>query len=172
MMNNPATGILSGIFDPVHNGHLATACFAKEHFNLGNMLFIPSGNPPHKRDEVIASSSDRLMMLHLALAGEPGTSILDNEIQRPGLSYTIDTILEIRSRYDQLYFVIGSDNLHEICSWYRYKELLGLITICVAHRPGSSLIIPSELAGADIRVFPSPEWGLSSTMLRSYLMQG
>jgi nicotinate-nucleotide adenylyltransferase len=167
------TGILGGVFDPIHNGHLAIASLARDFFNLSSVYFIPSGTPPHK-NAVVASAHHRLAMLQLSLKGVSWASIWEQEIHcGDGYSYTIDTIeLMLKTIDGPLYFIIGTDNLREIQTWYRYRDLLSKITLCVAHRPGYPAEIPAELKGAQIIHFPSPEWGLSSSIVRSYHSKG
>jgi nicotinate-nucleotide adenylyltransferase len=166
-------GILGGIFDPVHYGHLATARLAGDYFQFDTVIYIPAGVPPHKTASA-ASPADRLAMLRLALDGEPGAVIWNEEINSSEVSYTFDT-LEILSRQypgTPLYFIVGADNLHEIHTWHRYREILERVTLCVAERPGFTMTIPETLAGATLKTFPSPQWGLSSTLLRTYLSKG
>jgi nicotinate-nucleotide adenylyltransferase len=166
-------GVLGGIFDPVHNGHLAVASLAREALGLEKIIFIPSGNPPHKSTSICASASDRLNMLRCALEEETDSIIWEGELNRPGISYTIDTLHELIREFNRpLYFIIGSDNLHEICSWHRYREIIDLVSFCVASRPGYSDMIPEELSNATVKFIPSPRWGISSSMIRSYFSQG
>jgi nicotinate-nucleotide adenylyltransferase len=166
-------GILGGVFDPVHCGHLAVALLAKEHFGLDEVIFIPSGAPPHKA-AVAVSPNDRLNMLKLALDGVGGCRIWDGELRRGGYSYTIDTLNELGELCvgAEFYFIIGTDNLPEIAKWRSYEEIAARVTFCVAYRPGYVLERPEALAAADIREFPGPMWGSSSTMLRGYLGKG
>lgn len=167
-------GVLGGIFDPVHSGHLSAAQLAAEHFNCIKILFVPSGVPPHKLNSVTASARDRLAMLELALAGNDRAEIWKNELLRGGISYTIDTLEELATVYPgvPIHFIIGADNLHEIHTWHRYREILGKVVLCVTERPGYSMDIPETLGGATIRTFPSPQWGLSSSELRLLLARG
>jgi nicotinate-nucleotide adenylyltransferase len=167
-------GILGGIFDPVHNGHCAAACLARDYFNLDKVYLIPSGIPPHKSGSVAASAIHRLAMLKRAAQGSKSLLVWDEEIRRPGISYTVDTIRQIRKRHPSapLYFIIGSDNLTEIPAWHQYRRILSSVVLCVAHRPGFSLKVPRELGVKEILTFPSPEWSVSSTMIRHYLGQG
>jgi nicotinate-nucleotide adenylyltransferase len=166
-------GVLGGTFDPVHNGHLAVASLAREALGLEKIIFIPSGNPPHKSTTICASASDRLNMLRCALEKEKDAIIWESELRRPGVSYTIDTLHELLREFDcPLCLIIGSDNLQEICYWHRYQEIIGLVSFCVAHRPGYSDLIPEELSGATVKFIPSPRWGISSSMIRSYFSQG
>lgn len=169
-----AIGVFGGIFDPIHNGHLAIAALARDFFALSKILFIPSGNPPHK-PSVGASAADRLVMLELAIRHESSFCIRDEEITRGSTSYTIDTLQNIHGEFPgyPLYFIIGSDNLREIETWRRYRDILQMVTLCVAHRPGHSIKTPSSLTSmASVIQFPSPEWGISSSMVRAYLARG
>jgi nicotinate-nucleotide adenylyltransferase len=170
----PAVGILGGIFNPIHNGHCAAACLARDFFGLEKVYLVPAGIPPHKYSEGIASARDRLAMTKLAAQGSSSLEVWDGEISRGGVSYSIDTIRAIAARHRsrRLFFIIGSDNLPEIVTWHCFRDILAAVTLCVAHRPGSSIAVPPDLGAADIRVFPSPEWGLSSTMIRDYLGKG
>jgi len=113
-------------------------------------------------------------MLSLAIKNNPGFSLWEGELRRQGPSYTVETLHELQKEFAgmQLNFIIGSDNLNEVQSWHNYRELFSLATLCVAHRPG----FPTQGAGAAVpfafKEFPSPEWELSSTRLRSYLAKG
>lgn len=173
-MSATPLGILGSIFDPVHNGHLAVANLAVEYFKLQEIIFIPAGLPPHKNSSVHASAQDRLNMLEIALKDFNRAQICKEELARDGLSYTIDTLHLLRGKYPNrpLYFVIGSDNLPQICTWKNFREIIAMVTLCVASRPGFDLNIPSELCDAEIKHFPSPEWGLSSSGIRSFFKQG
>jgi nicotinate-nucleotide adenylyltransferase len=166
-------GILGGVFDPVHCGHLAVALLAKEHFDLSEVIFVPSGAPPHK-PAVAVSPDDRLNMLKLALEGLDGCGVWDGELRRSGYSYTIDTLNELGELRGgaKFHFIIGTDNLPEIAKWRSYEGIIERVTFCVAFRPGYDLCRPAALAKADIQDFPGPVWGASSTMLREYLGKG
>ncbi len=171
--NKSRIGILGGIFNPVHYGHLAIAQMAYEHFNLEKVAFIPAGTPPHKPETAIVSSDHRLAMLNLAIKGNNSFCIEDEETKRKGVSYTVDTLRSLQKLYSEseLFFIIGSDNLFEILTWHNYKTIIKKVTFCVAHRPGYSMRIPEELSHAKIIAFPSPEWGISSTKIRLYISE-
>lgn len=166
-------GILGGVFDPVHSGHLAVATMAKEFFKLETVLFVPSGNPPHK-NSVSASSNQRLEMLRIAVNDLPWAQIWDKEITKNGYSYSFDTITELQAVFKKpLYFIVGADNLNEIPAWHRFQELLSMITLCVTRRPGyDETRIPESMKMATFKWFPSPEWGISSSMIRTLLLEG
>jgi nicotinate-nucleotide adenylyltransferase len=171
---NAPFGILGGIFDPVHNGHLAAACLARDHFNLDKVYLIPAGTPPHKAGAVSAGALHRLAMLKRAVKGSKGLCVWDGEIRRPGISYTVDTIRRIREKHPEtkLYFIIGSDNLGEITTWHEYRQILSSVVLCVTHRPSFPLTVPPELKIGKILTFPSPELSISSTMIRGYISRG
>jgi nicotinate-nucleotide adenylyltransferase len=166
-------GIIGGIFDPIHNGHLACAKLAQEYFGLDKIIFIPAGIPAHKSSPS-ASSKHRLAMLKLGIESTPGFEIWQGELRRKGPSYTADSLKELKKRYHgaPLYFIIGSDNLKEIPLWHNYRTILELAVFCVAPRPGHSMIAPPELSSITMRKFPGPGWKLSSTMIREYLCSG
>ena len=172
-MSHPI-GVFGGIFDPVHNGHLAAAKLAYDHFHLEKIIFIPAGIPPHKTTTLSVSPAHRLEMLRNALEGESYAFIWEQEVKHPGVSYTVDTLHELMRLHpgSPIYFIVGADNLTEISTWNRYRTIIEMVTLCVTERPGYSMEIPPALADAQILTFPSPQWGISSTLLRSYLAQG
>jgi nicotinate-nucleotide adenylyltransferase len=173
MIDSSPVGILGGVFDPVHFGHLATAKLALDYFKLRTLYFVPAGTPPHKAAPY-ADAAHRIAMLSLAIEHSKGFHVWDGEILRGGNSYTIDTLRELKLHHPKapLYFIIGSDNLLEIPLWHDYRAILNLCDICVAHRPGHSLRLPPELEGINVKSFPGPEWNISSSMVREYLSRG
>jgi nicotinate-nucleotide adenylyltransferase len=166
--------LLGAVFNPVHNGHLAIAALARSFFKIDKVYFVPSGNPPHKTENMILSAKHRLAMLRLAIDGCDSFSVYDEEIRRGGVSYTVDTILSIRKQFPEtpLYFIIGSDNLGEIVTWHRYKDICENVTLCVTSRPGYPMTVPQELADADIKIFPSPDLTISSSLIRKNIALG
>jgi nicotinate-nucleotide adenylyltransferase len=166
-------GIIGGSFDPVHFGHLATARLALDHFGLRKLYFVPASIRPHKSLPHV-SPVHRLAMLERAIKNTPAFEAWDGELRRGGESYTLDTLKTFTKSNPgaPIYFIIGSDNLKEIPLWHKYPELLKLATFCVAHRPGHSLKLPRELRSIRIKTFPSPEWKISSSMIRNYLSKG
>jgi nicotinate-nucleotide adenylyltransferase len=173
MTDSSPVGILGGIFDPVHFGHLATARLALDYFHLKKIYLVPAGTPAHK-PAPLAGPAQRLAMLSLSVENSKGLEVWDGEIRRPGASYTVDTLRELKLRHPEapLYFIIGSDNLKEIPLWYDYRAILSLAIFCVTHRPSHSLRLPRELEGLKMKVFPGPEWNISSSMVRKYLARG
>ena len=131
-------GILGGTFDPVHIGHLVLARDAMDHFGLSKVLFVPSATPPHKLQNGIRPARHRVAMLRAALRGIRGFEVCTIEVERRGVSYSIDTVMELKRRYPRadLYFIIGADTLNELYSWRRIDELLALCKFATMGRPG------------------------------------
>lgn len=144
-------GLLGGTFNPVHEGHLSIAREALRLFALDAVWFIPCSVPPHKPADGLASNEDRLAMLRLALAGEPRFDALPIEFDRPGTSYTLDTVRDLQTRHPdaEFVFIVGADTLPELPTWHRPLDLLARIRIVALARPG---FVP---AAAAIRL-PSP----------------
>lgn len=173
-MSTQRLGLLGGVFDPPHNGHLACAELARNHLHLDPFFLVPAGDPPHKHGSVHACGAQRLAMLQLAMGNTPAFSIYTGELEHDGPSYTVDTVSEVARRYPhhELCFVMGSDNLAELPSWHRWRSLLDTVTLCVTLRPGYPLELPPGCEHCRVRTFPSPGWELSSTKLRGLIAAG
>ena len=135
-------GIMGGTFDPVHYGHLVTAEGARCEFGLDQVLFLPSGIPPHKTKKRVSSAEHRYMMTVLATLSNPHFEVSRIDIDRKGISYTIDTLQILREQYGpkvELYFITGADAIFEIMSWKDSDQLLKIAHFIAATRPGFSL---------------------------------
>ena len=133
-------GLFGGTFNPVHIGHLRAALEVKEGFGLDEVILIPAALPPHKMPAEVADAADRLHMLNLALECVPGLSISEVELQRSGLSYTIDTVQHFKHMLpdkSRIYLIMGMDAFLEIDSWKSYDELLVQIPFIILNRPNS-----------------------------------
>ena len=130
-------GVFGGTFDPIHYGHLRSAFEMLQALRFGEVRFMPCGDPPH-RGTTVASARERLRMVELAVAGQQGFSVDDRELRRDGPSYTIDTLLALRSEFSErpLGLIVGMDAFLGLQDWYRWDEILGVAHIVVAHRPG------------------------------------
>lgn len=124
-----AIGVFGGTFNPVHMGHLRVAEEIREAFRLETVYFIPSHLPPHKDSGRAAVSGDRLTMLKAAIRGNPFFKVSDLEIKRGGVSYTIETLKKLGSRFDEIYFIIGIDAFMLVDTWYHYEELFTIRTL-------------------------------------------
>lgn len=129
-------GIMGGTFDPIHNGHLFLAKQAFMEYELDCIWFMPSGQPPHKKDHKIAEVQDRCAMVELAIDNEPGFAFSDFETSRQGNSYTAKTLTLLREDYPEheFYFIIGADSLYEIEKWYCPETVMENATLLVASR--------------------------------------
>lgn len=139
-------GILGGTFDPVHFGHLRLAQESQRQLGLEKIIFIPSAHPPHKLG-VITDYERRRHWLNKVIANNRDWEISDLEQQRPGKSYTYDTLLELRGLYPsaQLYFLTGADSLVALGGWYRWQDILDLCYFVVTNRPGHKQEIPVDV---------------------------
>jgi nicotinate-nucleotide adenylyltransferase len=129
-------GIYGGTFDPVHHGHLILALQALEEFKLDRLVFVPAAESPFKIHNHTAPAADRLAMLRLAIADEDRFSVDPLEMERGGISYSIDTIKMFRSRDPQaeLFFLVGEDNADRLTEWHRFEELKKLVCFVVLSR--------------------------------------
>lgn len=134
-------GILGGTFNPIHNGHIEIARRAKEQFGLCKVIFLTSGNPPHKKNTQILDAKIRHIMVKRAISGIDGFEACDWEVNRAELSYTRDTLLHFKEIFpkDELYFIIGGDSLRDFDKWYKPQEILRLCTILVYDRTGGTV---------------------------------
>jgi len=146
-------GLMGGTFNPVHLGHLRIAEEARELCRLDRVLFIPTGDPPHKPLAGEVSFARRREMVRLAIAGNPAFELSDVEGQRGGKSYSIDTIgfFHTQRPADRLFFIIGSDSFLEIGLWHRYAEIFRLCSLIVVERPGRPVADPLEALPVAIR---------------------
>jgi nicotinate-nucleotide adenylyltransferase len=133
-------GILGGAFDPVHNGHLLVAQDVMEKLGLDRVLFVPAPRPPHKR--CTAPFGARCRMLKAALAGHPGFAFSDVEAGRPGRSYTVESLRELRARHprDEFQLIVGADQFRDLKTWKDPWRLPGLARLVVITRPGARVV--------------------------------
>ena len=132
-------GIMGGTFDPIHLGHLRAAEEIYWAFDLDKIIFIPSSRPPHKDANKVAPALHRYEMVSLATIFTPYFSVSSIEIDRPGRSYSVETVQELRKIYGKdsiFYFIVGVDAFLEISTWKNAKELLASVQFIVTARPG------------------------------------
>ncbi|HMD59623.1 MAG TPA: nicotinate-nucleotide adenylyltransferase [Steroidobacteraceae bacterium] len=130
-------GLFGGAFDPIHYGHLRTAFELWQTLRLAQVRFLPTGSPPH-RDLLLASNELRLEMVQAAVAGQSAFVVDDRELRRSGLSYSVDTLLDLRGEYPDrsLCLLLGMDAFLGLPNWHRWREIFDLAHVVVAHRPG------------------------------------
>jgi nicotinate-nucleotide adenylyltransferase len=129
-------GIYGGTFDPVHHGHLILARQALEEFKLDRLVFVPAAESPFKIHNHTAPATDRLAMLQSAIRGEDRFEVDPVEIERGGVSYSIDTVKMFRSRDTEaeLFFLVGEDNAYRLTEWHRFEELKKMVGFVVLSR--------------------------------------
>ena len=173
-------GLLGGTFDPIHNGHLGLAAAAIEALALDGVWFLPAGTPWMRRGAPCASREARKEMVELAIAGDPRFHLLTNELDRPGVTYTVDTLEELaRADWlpDETYFLLGADALAGVHLWKQPRRLLQLARLAVAPREGGALEL-AELSDAApdavARIAPveMAPVAVSSTALRERVAAG
>ncbi len=174
-------GILGGTFDPPHIGHLWLATLAADAMALDRVLFMPAAQPPHKAGQPVSRATDRLLMTRLAIAGNPLLELCPIEMERPGPSYTIDSIDELERLYPgdtTLYLVMAADSLAQIDTWREPDRLLARIEWIVGPRPGDPLPDRQTLVtrfgerASRIHLLEGPSLDVSSTALRQRVADG
>lgn len=172
---------MGGTFNPIHYGHLILCEYIREDLNLDKIIFIPTGNPPHKKSSSLPSGAVRKEMTLIGTKSNPYFQVSSIETDRKGISYTIDTLREIKEIYpqDEIYFIIGADSLFDLQKWKDYKEIIKTASIIVVNRPGfdNSLIEDKikeyiELYGGNIVSIDSPLINISSTDIRNRVKSG
>lgn len=136
-------GIFGGTFDPIHVGHLAAVEDAAARLQLEGVLFVPNNIPPHKRRQVVSDAEDRLAMVELAVADNPRFEVSLTELERPGPSYTLDTLRVLREHFAgdvDLYFLVGCDALGTLHTWHEPAALLREFHVVFMDRPTGEAI--------------------------------
>lgn len=161
-------GLFGGTFNPIHNAHLKVAKQALAQMDLAKVIFIPSKIPPHKDAEGIPPADRRYEMVKLAIQGEENFEVSDVEIKRSGPSYTVDTIEQMKDKYERVAFIVGADNLLKIDTWKQPEKLLDSCPFIVAprHGQGAEDLQKGIFEGKDIRFLDMEEIDLSSTKIR------
>ena len=174
-------GIMGGTFDPIHTGHLILGERAYEQFGLNEVLFMPSGNPPHKQDRKGASNEARVEMVRLAVAGNPHFSLSLEEMHEMGYIYTSKTLQRLREKHPDTdyYFIMGADSLMYFDSWHEPDVISSLCTLVVAVRDN----LPDEVLdkkaeelsrtlNAHILKLETPNIDISSHEIRDWISKG
>ena len=166
-------GVFGGSFDPVHNAHVALARTALEQLRLDELRWLPVGQPWQKTRQ-LASPADREAMVRLAIAGEPRFVLDRSELRRRGISYTLDTMRELRAAEPgQAWFLIlGQDQYASLHTWRDWRDLLGLATLAIANRPGAAPIVSDQIAGFEHHAVVLPMMNVSSTEVRRRVAAG
>lgn len=167
-------GIFGGTFDPIHLGHLIIAQEMMLHCALNRVVFMPSGEPPHKRNQGMASAKDRAAMVELAVRDYPGFALSRFELSRPGKSYTINTLRHLRRGMGEdakLFLMIGADNAVDMGTWCNPQGVLALAQVLVAARPGFDHSRIDPAFKAKMRFVQTPLINISSTAIRARVQE-
>ncbi|MDD4178510.1 MAG: nicotinate-nucleotide adenylyltransferase [Candidatus Margulisbacteria bacterium] len=169
-------GIMGGTFNPIHKGHIALAKAAQKAFALSQVIFIPSGTPPHKALDEIIDKEERLKMVRLAIKGIKKFSVSRIEIDRPGYSYAVDTFRALRRKYGaktKLFYIMGLDSINEILEWKKPLELFKLCEFIAGTRPGHRVAkIPQLNKVADRIHFIGLGEDISASEIRRKIVKG
>jgi nicotinate-nucleotide adenylyltransferase len=182
-MTKSKIGVLGGTFDPIHMGHLIIAEDVRQRLGLQEVLFIPAGHPWLKLqgEKPVSEAEHRLAMVKLAIASNPYFRVSSIEIERPGLSYSIDTVLELKAKLGagaEIYFIVGPDALAEFPQWKEPARLLESCQVVGIGRPrhvaADLHILDSFIPGASgrIKMMDVPQIDISSTDIRNRVAQG
>lgn len=166
-------GILGGTFNPIHYGHLMIGEYLREDLDLDKVLFVPTGNPPHKISDIDAV--DRYKMVEIATKDNKFFEVSDIETKRREISYSVDTVKALKALHPaKYYFLIGSDTLFQLKTWKKLEDLSREVEFVVALRPKyleenkikSELNLLKKIFNTDIKIIHSPLYQVSSTELR------
>lgn len=177
-------GLMGGTFDPIHLGHLVTAEEVRLRHNLDQVIFVPSGNPPHKENRTVSDAEHRYLMTMLATITNPYFTVSRVEIDQPmgDCTYTIDTVRYFYNFFGSdvlLFFITGADAILEIITWKDYRELFSICSFIAVTRPGYTLSKLEDTIGAvcpqalsNIHILEIPAVAISSTLIRQRVAEG
>ncbi len=165
-------GLFGGTFDPVHNAHVALAHAALDALSLQQVRWVPAGQPWQKAG--VSAAVHREAMVKIAIAGEPRFVLDRIEIQRAGPSFTLDTVRALSAAHPATEWVllIGADQYAGLHTWNGWRDLLALVTLAVANRPGPAKAPHADVLRHPHRVVPLPMLDISSTAIRDLARQG
>jgi nicotinate-nucleotide adenylyltransferase len=167
----PRIGVMGGTFDPIHHGHLVAASEVAQHFDLDEVVFVPTGMPYRKSG--VSDSEHRYLMTVIATAANPRFTVSRVDIDRAGPTYTIDTLRDLRRKRPdaELFFITGADAIAQILSWKDVREVWDLAHFVAVSRPGHDLNV-SGLPQHDVSLLEVPALAISSTDCRSRVSKG
>jgi nicotinate-nucleotide adenylyltransferase len=165
---------MGGTFDPIHNGHLVAASEVAARFGLDEVVFVPTGQPWQKSQREVSPAEDRYLMTVIATASNPSFSVSRVDIDRPGETFTIDTLSDLRREYGEtteLFFITGADALAQIVGWHRSDDLFAMAHFVGVTRPGHHLEDPGFPTGG-VSLIEVPALAISSTDCRDRVAAG
>jgi nicotinate-nucleotide adenylyltransferase len=164
---------MGGTFDPIHNGHLVAASEVAHQFGLDEVIFVPTGQPWQKGDREVSRAEDRYLMTVVATASNPRFTVSRVDIDRPGPTYTADTLTDLHAEHPdaELFFITGADALSQILTWHRLDELFRLAHFIGVTRPGYELA-DAHLPDGAVTLIEVPAMSISSTDCRRRVAEG
>jgi len=174
-------GVMGGTFDPIHNGHIMVAEEARARLNLAEVLFMPAGQPWLKADRNVTPAEHRVEMVRLAIADRPYFKLSTMDVERHGPTYTADTLVELWEKIepgDELYFIVGWDDLAQLPQWQKPSQLVQLCFIVAVPRPGYP---PPDLKSLEgiipglsqrVMLMDKPETDISASGIRDRVARG
>jgi nicotinate-nucleotide adenylyltransferase len=162
-------GVFGGTFDPPHLGHLVVAQEVHSRLGLDTVLWVPAAIPPHKTGQAITAGPIRLEMVRAAIKGDDRFEASDTELRRDGPSYTVDTLRQLRDErpHDELFLIVGADQLAELSTWREPEAILELATLVGFARDGEAPAAPEAA-----RIVAVPRLDISSTEVRARWARG
>ncbi|MGI8336452.1 nicotinate-nucleotide adenylyltransferase [Actinomadura scrupuli] len=167
-------GVMGGTFDPIHHGHLVAASEVAHLFQLDEVVFVPTGEPWQKNGRKVAEAEDRYLMTVIATASNPRFRVSRIDVERPGATYTIDTLREMRQLYGaetELFFITGADALAKMLTWHNAEEMFTLAHFIGCTRPGHHLEDPG-LPEGKVSLVEVPALSISSSEVRERVRAG
>ena len=176
MEENIKIGLFGGTFDPIHNGHLQLANWTKKKLSLNRIIFIPAAIPPHKQHLILTESKHRYRMVQIAIEEYPGFEISNIEIEKKGVSFTIDTIAYYRDQFsllrENLYLIIGADSLLDFSNWKKPDKIIKNVRLVVLQRPEVDLDKALPKFRDESIILKSPLIDISATEIRQKVRAG
>ena len=174
MASRPArVGVMGGTFDPIHHGHLVAASEVAARFNLDEVVFVPTGAPSFKQDQEVTEAEHRYLMTVIATASNPQFTVSRVDIDRTGLTYTVDTLRDLKNQRpdDELFFITGADAIAQILSWKDADHLFDMARFVAVTRPGHKIDV-GGLPQDRVEVLEVPAMAISSTDCRERTRNG
>jgi nicotinate-nucleotide adenylyltransferase len=168
-------GVMGGTFDPIHHGHLVAASEVAASFDLDEVVFVPAGRPYRKLGGAVAPAEDRYLMAVIATSSDPRFSVSRVDIDRPGPTYTRDTLADLRRERGEdveLLFITGADALSQILTWQDAPAMLAETRFVGVTRPGYEATLPDGLAADRVSILEIPALAISSTGCRERVSKG
>ncbi|KRC35445.1 MULTISPECIES: nicotinate-nucleotide adenylyltransferase [Oerskovia] len=165
--SRPRLGVMGGTFDPIHHGHLVAASEAAARFGLDEVVFVPTGKPSFKQHQKVTAPEHRYLMTVIATASNPRFTVSRVDVDRPGLTYTVDTLRDLRAQRPDadLFFISGADAIEQMLTWKDADDLWKMAHFVAVSRPGHQLSVEGLPPGV-VSTLEIPALAISSTDCR------